>query len=203
MGACTHIIDLEDMPTAELARRVNAIREDHIRDHGVSYSGAWGSKQSGIELNQSTVFPSETAAHEYITEHNDKWGPVTAVRYRDVKTGSATDKKRAALLAKLREAESAALGWQVEKQIVTRVRAQKAKTKGCPHCGSAIAVQYIQTVACPVCRKDFLRNAQDLKAQAKAKEKQATIRAQIVALEAAAPARDVEVRWLVGGWCPS
>lgn len=203
MGASSLTIDFKDMPVAELQKEVSAIRDEHIRDHGVSYSGAWGSKSPGVSVPTLPVFQGYAQAEDYILEHNDKWDCVMAVRYYSAKPNSATQKKEKELNAKLQEAQNLAGGWKAEEAILTRVRAQKSKTKGCPHCGSSIAVAYIRRVHCPVCGKDFLRTAQDLKKLEKAKEKVALIQAQIAQLATKTPGKDAEVRWLVGGWCPS
>ena len=202
MGASLYLLTLADMPVPNLKEEVERIRAMHARDHGVSYSGAWGSKEPGVYIPQLPVFPSEQAAHDYISDNNDKWDCVTAVKYLALKPESPPAKKEKALREKMAELNGIVHGWDEMRRIVARVKTQKSKTKGCPHCGSSIAVAFIDSTNCPVCRKDFLRTAQDIKKQEVAKMKLAEIQAELLTLPAKA-GRHATTHWLVGGWCPS
>jgi len=228
MGASYSSRVFPDMPEAELSKQVaNAISEDAYED-GHRYSGSWGVKNGyhvireprGLR-NDIKTFDSVEAADDYISEHNDKWEPLMAVRARVVEmklpngevVSSANGWGPKILMAKAVEAkqEKAKSAYTALEQfgpgILQRVRAAKSKTKGCSQCGSSIATSHIRSLRCPVCQHEYLLTETDLKKQKALKDKYDKLSKE------AKDARDAELKklaekhgklvWVVGGWCSS
>ena len=203
MGASTSFRVFPDMPEAQLIQKVAEVQQSAAFESGHCYSGDWGSKPSGVCILKE-VFLTEHAAQGYITEENDKWDMLMAARFHEVRPDSALSRKMAQLQQKRGELHQIANGDSQARAALSRVRAQAAKTRGCKHCGSSIAVSHIHSVHCPVCREVFLLTPQDLKKQEAAKQKLDLLTAQETALlKTNANGRNLPLKWLVGGWCPS
>lgn len=217
-----------DMPEAELTKRVNDDISQDAYEDGRSYSGSWGVKNGYHVVRERSgssaikTFDSVNAADEYISDANDKWEPLMAVRARIVEiklpngkvasTANTWDGERVprgkAVIALDEKAKAA--GELLQKfgpGIIARVKAAKSKTKGCSKCGSSIATSHIKSLNCPVCNHEYLLTETDRNKLASLKEKSEKAR------KAASDARAAELKklsekhgklvWVVGGWCSS
>ena len=64
----------------ELRKKVQSSTDEQVYEDGHGpYSGTWGEK-SGLEILNKT-FNSYQEASDYVCDHNDKWGPLSAVKY--------------------------------------------------------------------------------------------------------------------------
>lgn len=228
MGASLVIRTFPDMPEKDLLEHINQARSRDGYEHGHGYSGSW-SEKNGCDFERDGLshtapvktFESVRAAEEHISEHNDKWGPLTAVRAKVIEvrlpdgkvasTGSnwgpeiPRGKKVIELDARVEVAAQALKAFVPA--VIARVKAGKSKTKGCGHCGSSIATSHICSTDCPVCGQPFLLTETD-------RAKLGTLKAKLKKLQAdAAAARKAELDklatkhsktvWVVGGWCSS
>lgn len=228
MGASYVSRTYPDMPESELAKHIDNDRAQDAHEDGCSYSGSWGVKHgfdveyTGYGSNRAVkTFDSVRDADDYISDNNDKWGPLTAVKARiiemklpdgrlastDYGTGASIPMGKAtlALHEKHKEAHTALQAFGPA--ILARVKTAKSKTKGCSKCGSAIATKYIQSLQCPVCRHDYLITDTDTKKlvalRAKAdKAKAAAETARKVELDKLAQ-KHSKLVWVVGGMCSS
>ena len=203
MGAHTLIRVLPDMDATQLRAKVDELMAQDAWEDGNSYSGSWGVKRRlTIEF---TVFESVEQAKEYVSEKSDTEDPLYAVRAMHYAPKSKPKK----LLAL--EENLTRLGREINRfpnTLVQRVKSGKSKTKGCAHCGSSVAVVYIQHEHCPVCKKEFLYTETDRKRLKRLIDKREALlktitdfkRAGIEALRAKGKEPRV---WVVGGWCKS
>jgi len=229
MGASYSSRVFPDMPESELAKKIEAAMADDAYEDGHLYSGSWGVKHGfhiernrGSLRNEVKTFDSVQAADDYISEGNDKFGPLTVVRARIVEiklpngkvASTANDwssdqipmSKSVAAAHEKAKAVYTALN-QFGPDIIKRVRAAKSKTRGCSKCGSSIATTHIQSLNCPVCRHEYLVTDTDRAKQKALTEKYEKLNT------AAKDARDAELKklaekhgkfvWVVGGWCSS
>jgi Zn finger protein HypA/HybF involved in hydrogenase expression len=189
------------------------VQEESSRDafeNGSSYSGHWN-MCSGLTVQENRVFDSIEAAQEYISDHQEKWGPLLAVpawQRLALPLGEAQkDAKWVELKQQLKAAQE--LVWGQERAIVKRAKEAKSQFKGCGHCESKVSLKHVHATRCPVCGQNLLRTPTDDKQLESWKSK-------VTALEAKVSEREQKLAsklfktsdptmkvWVVGGWCAS
>lgn len=215
MGAITKILSHKACEPDVLRGWFASRCEDERAEFGYDpYSGSLGTKLGqGLEIYR-TVFPSDDAAEEMLTDRADKHGPAIAAKVRQ--PSKATLRKLATLDAKIqRIRETTEAGAyrpkayeQVHRDALERARNAKAKTRGCRSCGSAIATAHIRHTACPVCaHPDFVLTSADRKRIDAAMTKQEKGEAQIKDLEKQKDSlverdKSSDYHWLIAACCP-
>jgi Zn-finger domain-containing protein len=150
----------------EAVIKAGRIIENSRSDHGCSYSGRLGMKDS---VTFKGHFKTIDEAIDFIMENNYKWSDYAYL----VSCGAKAPKndKESSVLVETEE--------EIRKfgaNVATRIREQKSEYKSCSDCGSKIRTKFISTSNCPVCNKSFMtetdvKRLNTLKAKAqKAKE---------------------------------
>lgn len=180
-------------------------------ERGSSYSGDWNMAAAGLTFPVTEAFASTAAAEEYISENQDKWGPLMAVKAvskRELPLDVARqDATLQALAQQLKELQNKL--WNQPHEILARVRAGKSKLKGCSNCGSQISVAHLRGSNCPVCNHGFLATATDEKQRQALDTKITQLRAKVQAREDFLRKKvhkttdTSDTLWVVGGWCAS
>ena len=143
------------------------------------------------------TFDSEDEAELWLEKRVEKRDS-GAVKVTGFPAPKASDQKKIDVISlKIRELDQELQAFPAE--IIKRVRAAKSKTRGCD-CGSQIAVNRIQSLACPVCGVDFLTTDTDKGRIEAMKVKRSKANAELVALKGSVDGRATKNgwRWLVG-----
>ena len=177
--------------------------------HG-PYSGTWGEK-NGLQILDK-VFTSYDDAYDYVSEHNEKWGPLTAVKIAVAKVyPNKNEAKMKKVKEKIYEME-VLLGkhWHkrdeaYETKVVQRIQSGKSKFKTCPSCDSKIATKHIRSPSCPVCQeKNVFYTTTDALTLGRYAEKLIKLQDELTRLEkegTVTPDYTGDWQWYVGGWC--
>lgn len=208
MGASLVVREHEWCDRAKLSAWVKRIQDQDAYESGNSYSGQWNMAH-GLSFDESKVYDSISQAHEYISENQDKWGPLFAVpaMHQPRLDWNALNKdEKYKELVKARSDLELELRKQ-DSDIVKRAREAKSQFKGCTGCGSKISAKHVRSVRCPVCDANLLRTpTDDKKAEALKKKIDGIgekLKARQLLLEKKAKLPAPHKVWVVGGWCAS
>ncbi len=178
-----------------------------------SYSGHWGVKNGGVDFC-STTFATENEADNWLCDNNDKWGNVGAC-YFDNQAGTKAQRTRVDKLnVKLNELNSkhtilvASVG-DSAKDILTKIKSAKSKTKGCKECGARHIVRDLTSLTCK-CGATLMSDTQvkkvkssETRARAKVAKSYEKIEKDTKTLRELKAELGIVQGWLCGGWCSS
>lgn len=204
MGANLHIVNRPHCTRGDLEvwyrHEVEAARFQYGND---AYSGTWASKH-GLAFPVAAVFDSEQQAHDYIGDHNEKWGPSYAVVFRQ-RVFTPADKARQDTLGKRAQQVDSLLHCDLNQEILDRVMKAKSDHRGCTNCGSRIAVRkmVVRSINCPVCRHPFLATKGDLEKRERLTAEATQVRQALAQMHVCKGDAHHVLLWAVGGWCPS
>jgi hypothetical protein len=188
--------------------------EDSRHEDGTSYSGCIGMLGTKIAKWHDLKLASENKAHEYISEHQEKWEPAIAVSFYLAAKPTPEQQGR----AKVAEANASKL--QQAFVQTTRKVAEAIKAHGgfvrCPLCQSSLNVQKISSIRCVFCpgkarvpysMVEIYDGAGYLTTPEQQKEieeaAKVAIEAEKACRELQKPQPSTEIGWVVGGWCSS
>lgn len=208
MGANLNFETYKNCSNEDLKSKFKETQEQlSYEDGNGAYAGHLGILP-GISIKDIT-FKTQEEAEDYIEKNHQKWNAALAVKYNaKISKNKIQNASEDKLTAKIKLLNNELK--EYPNLIIKRVKSQTSAQKGCKNCDSKINIKYIKSVHCPVCLNDFLYTDTDNK-------KIISIRNQIKDLEiklkeetkkrvTKVTKTDVkvnEVRWLVGGWCPS
>jgi len=176
MGAVYNSMEVDGKATKqEVTSQFNDRRESDGYECGHSYSGSF-SEFSGLEFS-SKVFHSENAAHDWVSDNAEKWGPAIAVKYavfEDTKTLQSLRNQMQVLRNKVGAARTKV--WEANQKMRINNRTEK------PSYVTKAESNY-----------EKAQNTINPKIAAK-EEKYSTIEQKLAA-------KSKKTKWLMGGWC--
>lgn len=178
MGACFNEMTLDGKLTKdEVIATFDARCEQDGFECGHSYSGSF-SQFTGLAFIDE-MFNTMDEAHDFVSEHSEKWGPAVCVRHKEYKVPKSAlnhDTQRRKIIQKIWDAETKLQNAQQKARINNRSTVPAYVTK---------AEKNLKTV------KERVQPEIDNRT-AKMKE--------IIAKAAAKSKKSV---WYLGGWCSS
>lgn len=212
MGANLNTITFAgDLTEAQVKEKFTAEQEQDRFENGHSYSGGFGMLTGVDFVKKGTIFKSISAAEDYISENQEKWGAAFAVKAMAVPffdeaspIFGAKAKKTYAQITQHR-----AELWELKAMRYAPKNPQKIGHTVCPNCKSKISEVYLQQFHCPVCREvDAFLPKKTKNRKKKLEELVETLskahEAQVeLDIEKAVNQNKIKPVWVVGGWCAS
>jgi len=181
--------------------------------HGYEYSGTWASKDEGLVFINNVIFDSYEEAEAHIRDGNEKWEKPWAVPFKGY-IDTAKMKKLKEELSRLNSEKIFGRSKKISdltKKLTSEIVNQKSTYKGCSSCGSKLKASLLKDYVCPLCNASLLSNTAQKRLDA-LKDKMSpefynvkidAIKSELKELEQKEASKSKEIRYVVGGWCPS
>lgn len=201
MGACYESVRFKASNEKAMRAQFVDYQGDMCIDRGSdTYAGHMGIVR-GLEV-VNKKFKNIEECEKYVIETAQKWGPALAIKVGDFSTVFPVKENEKKEVLKLEQLLSKYTQWDAN--LVVRVKKGKSSQKGCAHCGSKIAVKYINSVNCPVCgNKDFIKTETDKKnfniLDVNLKEQKIKVQG----LSKKYDDKNNDICWYIGAWCAS
>ncbi len=194
MGSCYKSQQFPVSSEKELMEAFRIHQKDLVDYYGNDpYSGQL--TKCGLKVCNIS-FKTSSEANDYISERTNKYGDAYAVKVGDFSKAYPQTKKEIDTFAKLKEVQKQIVDF--DKDLVIRVKSSKSLFKGCTHCGSKVAVKFIQNTHCPVCNRELIKTQTDHKKITSLFQKENSLKEEIKAQKE--KYKNVVAYWLVGGW---
>lgn len=212
MGACLNTITFAgDLTEAQVKEKFENEQSVDRFENGHSYSGGFGMLTGVKFVKQGKVFKSISAAEDYISENQEKWGAAFAVKAMEV---PFFNENSPIFSAKTKKAYSQRIQLKVELSTLKAMpyvlkNPEKAGHATCPKCKSKVSETYLKQFSCPVCHEADAFMPTKAKNRKKKLEEliqelSKTCEAQVeLDVEKAIKQNKIKPVWVVGGWCAS
>lgn len=224
MGACFISVTFPYCTETELRERFAKLQGDEQEQFGWDpYSGSWATiDYLGIDSKRTFVSEKEACAALEDLEKRSACAVVLLQQSPDAKATKRADallaqaeKMRRERLYPLTGQRAFEYGivsrptWKddLDARVIARVQSLAARTKGCRHCGSSIAVARIRSTSCPVCGEEYLMTDGERRRREALRQRIDNVQAEIDAVDLEARrVREERIRsggqrvWYIGGW---